>query len=235
MALDKLVDSSQLDADLTSVANAIRTKGGTSAQLAFPAGFVSAVEAIETGGENFPEELLMVNGIFTSRYPHTIRCTGETTIQNTFAEPIILSGGASRVQIAYVIVGPIDLTDIALVQATITQAKSNTSYVSLFIGSSDTDTAYSVPATQKKRISITANLTDYVLNLDVSDFSGEYYIGVGTDSGGSSWGGSRTCRIHNMAISKDGTPFLGDASESEVANSIAAKAEAYDILMGVSE
>ena len=50
MALDKLVDSTQLDADLTSVANAIRTKGGTSAQLAFPAGFVSAVEAIPTGG-----------------------------------------------------------------------------------------------------------------------------------------------------------------------------------------
>lgn len=50
MAVDKLVDSTQLDADLTSVANAIRTKGGTSAQLAFPAGFVSAVEAIETGG-----------------------------------------------------------------------------------------------------------------------------------------------------------------------------------------
>lgn len=36
--------------DLTNIANAIRTKGGTSAQLAFPAGFVSAVEAIETGG-----------------------------------------------------------------------------------------------------------------------------------------------------------------------------------------
>lgn len=50
MAVDKLVDSAQLDADLTSVANAIRTKGGTSGQLAFPAGFVSAVEAIETGG-----------------------------------------------------------------------------------------------------------------------------------------------------------------------------------------
>lgn len=50
MAVDKLVDSTQLDADLTSVANAIRTKGGTSASLAFPSGFVSAVEAIETGG-----------------------------------------------------------------------------------------------------------------------------------------------------------------------------------------
>jgi hypothetical protein len=38
------------DTDLTAVANAIRTKGGTSAQLQFPAGFVSAVEAIPTGG-----------------------------------------------------------------------------------------------------------------------------------------------------------------------------------------
>lgn len=49
MAVDKLVDSTQLDADLTTVANAIRIKGGTSAQMAFPAGFVSAVQAIPTG------------------------------------------------------------------------------------------------------------------------------------------------------------------------------------------
>lgn len=50
MAVDKLVDSTQLDADLTSVANAIRTKGGTSAPLAFPADFVSAINAISGGG-----------------------------------------------------------------------------------------------------------------------------------------------------------------------------------------
>lgn len=49
MALDKLVDSTQLNSDLTSIANAIRAKGGTSAQLAFPADFVSAIQAIETG------------------------------------------------------------------------------------------------------------------------------------------------------------------------------------------
>ena len=36
--------------DLTSVANAIRTKGGTSAPLSFPSGFVSAIENIPTGG-----------------------------------------------------------------------------------------------------------------------------------------------------------------------------------------
>lgn len=43
MAVDKLIDSAQLDADLTSVASAIRSKGGTSGSLVFPSGFVSAV------------------------------------------------------------------------------------------------------------------------------------------------------------------------------------------------
>ena len=38
------------DTDLTAVANAIRTKGGTSASLAFPTDFVSAIAAIPSGG-----------------------------------------------------------------------------------------------------------------------------------------------------------------------------------------
>ena len=37
------------DTELTSVANAIRTKGGTQAQLEFPTGFVTAIENIPTG------------------------------------------------------------------------------------------------------------------------------------------------------------------------------------------
>lgn len=39
------------DTDLTSVADAIRTKGGTSAQLEFPGGFVTAIGDISGGGE----------------------------------------------------------------------------------------------------------------------------------------------------------------------------------------
>ena len=35
--------------DLSSVANAIRTKGNTSEQLAFPTDFVSAIEALPSG------------------------------------------------------------------------------------------------------------------------------------------------------------------------------------------
>ena len=50
MAFDKVIDSAVLDADLTAVADAIRAKGGTTEQLSFPDGFVSAVEGIQTGG-----------------------------------------------------------------------------------------------------------------------------------------------------------------------------------------
>ena len=50
MAYDKVIDSSALDANLASIAEAIRTKGGTTDQLVFPDGFISAIEAIQAGG-----------------------------------------------------------------------------------------------------------------------------------------------------------------------------------------
>ena len=75
MAYDKIVDSAQLDSDLTSVANAIRAKGGTSAALAFPSGFVSAIGDIASGGDpdlavfdytNFPHVQSPTNYNFTN-------------------------------------------------------------------------------------------------------------------------------------------------------------------------
>lgn len=47
-----MADYLTTDTELTSVANAIRTKGGTSEQLVYPTGFVSAIEAIPTGGSS---------------------------------------------------------------------------------------------------------------------------------------------------------------------------------------
>jgi hypothetical protein len=45
-----MADYKATTAEFQSVANAIRTKGGTSSQLVWPTGFVSAVNAIPTGG-----------------------------------------------------------------------------------------------------------------------------------------------------------------------------------------
>ena len=46
MSLDKIVDSAALDAGLTQVADAIREKGETTGTMAFPSGFVDAVNGI---------------------------------------------------------------------------------------------------------------------------------------------------------------------------------------------
>ena len=48
---NKLVDAIQLDADLTSIADAIREKSGTSAELSFPDDFVEAIGDISGGGD----------------------------------------------------------------------------------------------------------------------------------------------------------------------------------------
>lgn len=45
-----MADYKVTDTELTSIANAIRTKGGTQAQLEWPSGFISAIQAIPTGG-----------------------------------------------------------------------------------------------------------------------------------------------------------------------------------------
>ena len=54
MAVDKLVDSAQLESDLTSVADAIRAKTGGTADLQFPADFVSEIGSISGGGFSYP-------------------------------------------------------------------------------------------------------------------------------------------------------------------------------------
>lgn len=64
MAFDKLVDSVGLDAGLTSIADAIREKAGTSDSLAFPTGFAEAIAAISAGGGDAPD--LWGNSTFDS-------------------------------------------------------------------------------------------------------------------------------------------------------------------------
>ena len=61
MAIDKLVDSTQLDSDLASVADAIRAKSGGSSELDFPSEFVSEIESIPTGGSPTGTKQISIN------------------------------------------------------------------------------------------------------------------------------------------------------------------------------
>lgn len=55
MAYDKIVDSRQLDADLLSIANAIREKSGSRTPLNFPADFVTEIGKL--GGDGLTDEI----------------------------------------------------------------------------------------------------------------------------------------------------------------------------------
>ena len=97
MSVDKLVDSAQLDADLTSVANAIRAKGGTSAQLAFPTGFVNAIGAIPTGGGGWSDSdiaarnisgAITISGVPTIGAQAFNNCAGITSVFSSDATTI---------------------------------------------------------------------------------------------------------------------------------------------------
>lgn len=59
-----MADYKVTDTQLSSIANAIRTKGGTSATLVFPSGFVSAVENIPTGGGVLVSKTISQNGSY---------------------------------------------------------------------------------------------------------------------------------------------------------------------------
>lgn len=56
MAEHKVVNTTQLDADLLSIAEAIRLKGGTEVSLEFPQGFIDAVDAITVGESKLVEK-----------------------------------------------------------------------------------------------------------------------------------------------------------------------------------
>lgn len=102
MSVDKLVDSTQLDADLTSVANAIRSKGGTSASLAFPSGFVTAISAI-SGGLNIKKFTATLSAdstsnliLITDDYFKTVR-----NDPNGFVLMRYLGAGASTAEMVF--------------------------------------------------------------------------------------------------------------------------------------
>ena len=83
MAYDKVVDSTVLENGLTQIADAIRAKTGTGGTLAFPSGFVSAIEGLSGGGATEPyiEETYDANGQLIDAVMH-----GYTQIRpNAFA------------------------------------------------------------------------------------------------------------------------------------------------------
>lgn len=81
------------DTDLTSVADAIRAKSGGSTQLAFPAGFVSEIQAIPSGGGGVQT---IASGTFTGAGVHNVDIpVGTKMPQTDFMFAVWVDGGTT--------------------------------------------------------------------------------------------------------------------------------------------
>lgn len=107
MSLDKLVDSTQLDNDLTSVADAIRSKGGTSASLAFPSGFVNAINAISGGGDN---SFVKTSYTLVSQTTWNSMMTSVSLSPRTLNEVVIWNVRGTNVQTSGTVTGKMGIT-----------------------------------------------------------------------------------------------------------------------------
>jgi hypothetical protein len=69
MAENKVVNTTQLDADLTTIANAIREKTGESDSLVFPVGFISAMDnlALSKNFHLLVDEKITIASTITTR------------------------------------------------------------------------------------------------------------------------------------------------------------------------
>jgi hypothetical protein len=105
MAFDKMVDSAQLDAGLTKIANAIRSKSGTSSSLAFPDAMVAAIGNISTGSSGSSSSSGLPTGISSI-------ATGVITFSEDTKNPTITHNMGVAPTFAVVFAeGPIDLTE----------------------------------------------------------------------------------------------------------------------------
>ena len=68
------------DTELTDVADAIRTKGGTSAALEWPDDYVDAIDAIETGGGGVSTRTVTISGGRHDSFNHVYYTDGSLTL-----------------------------------------------------------------------------------------------------------------------------------------------------------
>lgn len=118
-----MADYKATTAEFQSVANAIRTKGGTQAQLEWPTGFVSAVQAIPTGGGGVIQPLSVVqNGVYTppsgvdGYAPVVVNVPGggSTNILSGSDDPTLAQGSDGDIYLKYLQSGA-NITNVRMV------------------------------------------------------------------------------------------------------------------------
>lgn len=86
------------DTDLKKVADAIRAKGGTSAPLAYTSGFVSAIQAIPSGGSDDVLNSIIDRSIAGEYENNTVESIGDSAFSKCKKLTTIIIGAVKRIE-----------------------------------------------------------------------------------------------------------------------------------------
>ena len=166
-----MADYLTTDTELTSVANAIRTKGGTSSALVYPDGFVTAIGNISTGTD-VSDTTAAASDVRTGKYFYT--SAGVKT------QGSIPNGSATTPSTSITANPSISVSSSGLITATTSASQSVTPTVSAGYVSSGTAGTVTVSGSNTSQLTTQAAQTITPGTTDQTIASGKYLTGTQT-------------------------------------------------------
>lgn len=199
------------DTELTSVANAIRTKGGTSAELEFPTGFVTAIGNISGGGT---VNLQAKTNISPTTSSQTIQPDSGYDGLSSVQINAMPSGSASTPATTITANPSISVGSDGLITATTSKTQSVTPTVSAGYVSSGTAGTITVSGSATSQLTAQAAQTIHPSTSDQTIASGKYLTGAQTVKG---------VLLTNLSagnIKKDVVVKVGDSTDDDCVTSV---------------
>lgn len=189
----KAVNATQLDADLTTVADAIRTKGGTTAPLSFPNGMAEAISNISTGIVPTGTIDITTNGTHdvTSKATANVqvptgaaRTSSDVTVSGgTVTVPAGLYGSQVQKSVAQGTAGTPTASKGSVSNHSVSVTPSVTNSTGYITGGTKSGSAVTVSASEL--VSGTRSITSNGTGIDVTNYK---YVDVSVMSGGGRMG-----------------------------------------------
>ena len=200
-----MADYLTTDTELTSVADAIRTKGGTSASLVYPTGFVSAINAISTGTD-VSDTTAAASDVRTGKYFYT---SAGVKTQGS------LANGSATTPATTITANPsISVDSSGLITATTSASQSVTPTVSAGYVSSGTAGTVTVSGSNTSQLTTQAAQIFHPSATDRSISSGTYLTGAQVVKG--VW----LTNLDAANIKKDVVVKVGDSSDDDCLTSV---------------
>lgn len=159
------------------------------------------------GGDPDKSGIILNNSQVKPNVPYAFVSIGAASLNASPFDGVSLEGLANNSQYAYIRLGPVDLTNIASIDAVISATRSGsqeattTTRTVLFVSQNANDRSWSETATAEV-VSRSSNQTRTAINLDTSSLTGQYYVYAGTDTNNALKYDKRVAVVYGVQLNK---------------------------------